>query len=102
MQCAMQEALEAISHPGRRQMLLLVMNQELQAGDIADLTGMKQPAASQHLRVLREAGLVEVRVDGPRRMYRINFAGLHALRSELEEFWSHGLEALRRSTEGDR
>ena len=82
-------------------MLVLVMERELQAGEIAELTGMKQPAASQHLRVLRDAGLVEVRVDGPRRLYRINFAGVDALRSELERFWREGLEALRKSTESD-
>jgi len=97
----MQAELEAISHPGRRKMLELVMERELQAGELAALTGMKQPAASQHLRVLREAGLVEVRVDGPRRLYRVRFEALQALRSQLDAFWGEHLEALRRATEED-
>jgi DNA-binding transcriptional ArsR family regulator len=83
-------------------MLVLVMDRELQAGEIAELAGMTQPAGSQHLRVLREAGLVDVRPDGPRRMYRVNFAALNALRSELDAFWGKHLEALRKATELDR
>jgi DNA-binding transcriptional ArsR family regulator len=82
-------------------MLELVMDRERQAGELAALTGMKQPAASQHLRVLREAGLVEVRVDGPRRLYRVRFEALQALRSELDAFWGEHLEELRRATEED-
>jgi DNA-binding transcriptional ArsR family regulator len=102
MTTPMQVGLEAISHPGRRRMLELVMDRELLAGELAELTGMTQPAASQHLRVLREAGLVSVRVDGPRRLYRVDFTGLHALRSELDQFWGKHLEALRKATEKDR
>jgi DNA-binding transcriptional ArsR family regulator len=93
----MQTALEAITHPGRRQILSLVMDRELLAGEIAELTGMKQPAASQHLGVLRKAGLVTVRIDGPRRLYRADFKALQALRSQLDDFWGRGLEALRTS-----
>jgi len=78
------------------------MDRELAVGELADLTGMTQPAASQHLRVLRDAGLVDVRVDGPRRLYRVNFAGLAALRADLDRFWGSSLEKLRSATEGDR
>ena len=77
------------------------MDQELPTGELAILTGMSQPAASQHLRVLRDAGLVDVRADGPRRLYRVNFAGLAALRHDLDQFWGDHLEALKRATEGD-
>jgi len=98
----MQTGLEAISHPGRRRMLELVMDREMQVGELAELTGMTQPATSQHLRVLREAGLVDVRVDGPRRLYRVNFVGLRDLRAELDRFWGEHLEALRKATEPDR
>lgn len=83
-------------------MVELVMDRELAVGEIADLTGMTQPAASQHLRVLRDAGLVDVRVDGPRRLYRVNFAGLAALRADLDRFWGSNLEKLRSVTDGDR
>ena len=95
----MQDGLEAITHPGRRKMLRLVMDRELQAGELAELAGMTQPAASQHLRVLREAGLVDVRIDGARRMYRVNFEAMGSLRSQLDEFWGEHLEALRKAAE---
>jgi DNA-binding transcriptional ArsR family regulator len=98
----MQAELEAIAHSGRRRMLELAMDRELQAGELAELTGMSQPAASQHLRVLREAGLMDVRPDGPRRLYRVNFAALQALRAQLDDFWGEHLEALRKATKGDR
>jgi len=95
----MQVGLEAIAHPGRRKMLELVMERELQAGELAELTGMTQPAASQHLRVLRDAGLVDVRVDRQRRLYRVNFAALQALRAQLDAFWGSRLQALRDATD---
>jgi DNA-binding transcriptional ArsR family regulator len=80
-------------------MLRVVLDREVPAGELARLSGLTQPAASQHLRVLREAGLVDVRVDGPRRLYRANPEGLSRLRAELEAFWSSSLEALRRAAE---
>jgi DNA-binding transcriptional ArsR family regulator len=98
----MQRALEALAHPGRRKILQLVMDRELQAGELAELTGMAQPAASQHLRVLREAGLVDVRPVGSRRLYRVNFAQVQAVRAQLDEFWGNRLAALRRATERKR
>lgn len=75
------------------------MDREHQVGELADLTGMSQPAASQHLRVLRESGLVEVKVDGPRRLYRVNFEGLASLREQLDAFWGSHLDVLRHATE---
>src|ERR1700737_1808976 len=97
----MQASLEAIAHPGRRKMLELVMDRELQAGQLAVLTGLTQPATSQHLRVLREAGLVDMRVDGQRRLYRVNFAAVQILRAQLDAFWGTHLEALRQATEAE-
>jgi DNA-binding transcriptional ArsR family regulator len=98
----MQRALEALAHPGRRRILQLVIDREMQAGELAELTGMAQPAASQHLRVLREAGLVDVRPVGSRRLYRVNFARVQAVRSQLDEFWGTRLDALRKATQGKR
>jgi DNA-binding transcriptional ArsR family regulator len=54
---------------------------------------------SQHLRVLRDAGLVDVRVDGPRRLYRANADGIARLRAELDAFWRPSLRALKRTAE---
>lgn len=77
------------------------MDRERSVGELVELTGMTQPAASQHLRVLRDAGLVDVRADGPRRLYRVDFAGLAALRADLDRFWGGHLESLRNATEVD-
>jgi DNA-binding transcriptional ArsR family regulator len=94
-----QDILEAIAHPGRRAMLRAVADREVAAGELAALAGLRQPAASQHLRVLRDAGLVQVRVDGPRRLYRANPEGLARLRVELDAFWRPGLAKLKRAAE---
>lgn len=98
----MQVAIEAIAHPKRRQMLQLVMDHERQAGELAALTRISQPAASQHLRVLRQAGLVEVRRDGQRRLYHVNFAALQSLRSQLDDFWGERLGALQSATKAHK
>lgn len=95
----MQQALEAISHPGRREMLRLVLDGELTVNELAERVGMSQPAASQHLRVLREAGLVRGRVDGRRRLYRVDPDGLERLRSELDRYWGPALTALKDAAE---
>ena len=95
----MEDLLEAIAHPGRRAMLRAVGGREVPAGELAALAGLKQPAASQHLRVLRDAGLVDVRVDGQRRLYRANADGLERLRAELDAFWQPNLAKLKRTAE---
>jgi DNA-binding transcriptional ArsR family regulator len=99
----MQEAIEAISHPGRRAMLRLVLDQELPVSELAERIGMSQPAASQHLKVLRDAGLVRGRVDGRRRLYQVDIEGLQRLRRELDDLWGPALLALKDAAEaGDR
>jgi DNA-binding transcriptional ArsR family regulator len=95
----MQEAIDAISHPGRRAMLRLVLDRELPVGELAERIGVSQPAASQHLKVLRDAGLVRGRVDGRRRLYRVDSEGLERLRGELDAFWGPALAALKDAAE---
>ena len=95
----MQEAIEAISHPSRRAMLRLVLDRELPVGELAVRVGVSQPAASQHLKVLRDAGLVRGRVDGRRRLYRVDVEGLQRLRLELDALWAPALLALKRAAE---
>jgi DNA-binding transcriptional ArsR family regulator len=95
-----QQELAAIAHPGRRAMLTLLLGGERSAGELADHAGMRQPVASQHLRVLRDAGLVTVRKDGNRRVYAVDFANLSRLRRELEAFWQPRLAALKDTVEG--
>jgi DNA-binding transcriptional ArsR family regulator len=94
-----QEAIDAIAHPGRRAILRLVLDRELPVGELAERTGLSQPAASQHLKVLRDAGLVRGRVDGRRRLYRVDVEGLERLRRELDAYWGPALAALRRAAE---
>jgi DNA-binding transcriptional ArsR family regulator len=96
---AVQAAIEAISHPGRRAMLRLVLEREMPVSELAAQAGMTQPAASQHLKVLRDAGLVRGRVDGRRRLYRVDTDGLERLRRELDAYWSPALGALKDAAE---
>ncbi len=95
----MQQAIEAISHPGRRAMLRLVLDRELPVGELAERVGVSQPAASQHLKVLRDAGLIRQRVDWRRRLYRVDAEGLDRLRRELDAYWRPALAALKDAAE---
>jgi DNA-binding transcriptional ArsR family regulator len=95
----MQEAIDAIAHPGRRTMLRLLLDRELPVGELARRAGVSQPAASQHLKVLREAGLIQGRVDGRRRLYRVDIEGLERLRRELDAYWGPALAALKEAAE---
>ena len=93
-------ALKAIAEPRRRAILRLVRDGERTSGDIArhfDVTG---PAISQHLGVLKEAGLVTERRDGTRRLYLARREGVADLQRFLEEFWDDGLDRLRDAAEG--
>ena len=96
----MQAAIEAIAHPGRRAMLRLVLDRELPVSELAERVGVSQPAASQHLKVLRDAGLVRGRIDGRRRLYRVDPEGLARLRRELDAYWGPALAALKDAAEG--
>jgi DNA-binding transcriptional ArsR family regulator len=95
----MEAALKAIAAPHRRQILTLVRDGELSAGEIAAHFDVTRPAVSQHLNVLKEAGLVSERRNGTRRLYRARPEGLVPVRQFLEEFWAPRLEALKREVE---
>jgi DNA-binding transcriptional ArsR family regulator len=95
-----QDVLEALADPRRRRILELVRAAELPAGAIAAEFGdVTRPAISQHLRVLREAGLVAERRDGVRRLYRARAEGLKGVREFLDLFWDERLADLRREAE---
>jgi DNA-binding transcriptional ArsR family regulator len=95
-------ALNALADPRRRAILRLVRDMERPSGEIAaqfpDVTG---PAISQHLRVLREAGLLAERRSGTRRLYRARPEGLRELRAWIREFWGDALEELKEVAEYD-
>ena len=95
----MEAALKAIAAPRRRRILTLVRDGELSAGEIAAHFDVTRPAVSQHLNVLKEAGLVSERRNGTKRLYRARPEGLVELREFLEGFWDERLEALKREAE---
>jgi DNA-binding transcriptional ArsR family regulator len=97
----MEAALKAIAAPHRRQILSLVRDDELSAGAIAAHFEVTRPAVSQHLTVLKEAGLVDERRNGTRRLYRARPEGLLPIREFLEEFWDERLGALKREAEAE-
>ena len=87
-------ALRALADPRRRQMLGLVWDREQSPSDLAKRCRLSRPATSQHLKVLREAELVSVRLDGNRRFYRVRADRLAELRAMLDEFWGSRLARL--------
>jgi DNA-binding transcriptional ArsR family regulator len=95
----MEAALRAIAAPRRRQILSLVRDDELSAGEIAGHFDVTRPAVSQHLNVLKEAGLVSERRNGTKRLYRARPEGLAQLKAFLEEFWDERLDALKAEAE---
>jgi DNA-binding transcriptional ArsR family regulator len=95
----MEEAIRAIAEPNRRRILQLVTVKELSAGEIAAEFAITRPAVSQHLGVLREAGLVSERREGTRRLYSLRPEGFADLKSFLEAFWDEGLERLKEAAE---
>jgi DNA-binding transcriptional ArsR family regulator len=96
------EAAAAVADPIRRRVLELVRDEELPAGRIADEFDVSRPAVSRHLRVLREAGLVQERRDGRQRLYRANPDALAELRAWLDGYWAGRLGALKRLAEEER
>lgn len=95
----MEAALKAIAEPHRREILRLVWDAELSAGEIASHFDVSRPAVSQHLNVLKEVGLVTERRNGTRRLYRARPEGLAELKAFLEDFWGDRLAALKQEAE---
>jgi DNA-binding transcriptional ArsR family regulator len=95
----MSSVFEVLAEPRRRQILDLVRGGELSVNELVARLQMNQPAVSKHLRVLKEAGLVRVRVDEQRRLYRLTPAPLRELESWLapyREAWESSLDTLER------
>jgi DNA-binding transcriptional ArsR family regulator len=95
----MESAFEVIAEPSRRAILSLLASSEQSVGEIERQLGMSQPTVSKHLRVLREAGLVEAEVDAQRRLYRLRAEPLKEVDEWLSPFrrlWSRHVDALER------
>jgi DNA-binding transcriptional ArsR family regulator len=96
------EALRALAEPRRRAILRLVARDELAAGEIAAAFEVTRTAVSQHLTVLKNAGLISERRSGTRRLYRARPEGLDGLRRFLDDLWASSLEMARRLVEAER
>jgi DNA-binding transcriptional ArsR family regulator len=93
------ELFEAIAQPKRREILRLLAPGELSAGDVASRFAVTQPAISQHLKVLKDTGLISERRDGTRRMYSLRPEGLADLHGFLADVMPAGLERLKLAAE---
>ena len=96
---------EALAEPNRRRILDLLRQGERPAGDLVGALDLSQPGVSKHLKVLRGAGLVSVRADGQRRLYRLEagkLAELDAWLSPYRHFWTNHLDALEGHLERDQ
>lgn len=91
--------MDALGDPTRRAILELLRRRPMAVGELADDLPVTRPAVSQHLRVLREAGLVSERRAGTRRIYRLDPRGLEGLRAWVERFWDDALAAFKAAAE---
>lgn len=85
------DALGTLGDHTRRAIVACLAEQPRSVGELAEVVPVSRPAVSQHLKVLKDAGLVTDRAEGTRRIYRLNPAGVAALRDQLDAFWSRAL-----------
>jgi DNA-binding transcriptional ArsR family regulator len=94
--------LRALADPHRRAILRLVASHELTAGEIAQAFDVTRTAVSQHLTVLKKAGLLRERREGTRRLYQTSTEGLGGLRTYLDDLWASALDVARQKVEAER
>jgi DNA-binding transcriptional ArsR family regulator len=94
--------MTALADPTRRAIFERLREGPRPVGEIAEELPVSRPAVSQHLRVLKEAGLVTERKDGTRRLYRIEPAGVAALRDYFDQFWTDALAAFKAAAEAEQ
>src|ERR1700716_2568562 len=96
------EVFEALAQPKRREILRLLAGGEMSAGEVASRFAVTQPAISQHLKVLKETGLISERREGTRRLYSVRPEGLADLHTFLAEVLPAGLDRLKRAAETEQ
>jgi DNA-binding transcriptional ArsR family regulator len=96
------DALRAIAEPRRQAILKLIGERELPAGEIAEHFDVSRPAISQHLQVLKDAGLVSERKLGRQRLYQVRPEALEQLRQFIGEFWDDALARLSQAAEAEQ
>lgn len=94
-----ERAFDALGDPTRRRVFAKLRNRVCTAGELAQGMGVSRPAVSQHLQVLRAAGLVVVTADGTRRLYRVDKRGIEAVRQWFDGFWDETLDAFKEAAE---
>ena len=94
-----ERALDALGHPTRRRVFRRLRNGTRSVREIAEGMDVSRPAVSQHLKVLKAAGLVVVRAEGTRRLYAVDTRGIEALRGWLDGFWDEALAAFKKAAE---
>ena len=92
-------ALGALSDPTRRAIFERLFSGPFSVGELASEFPVSRPAVSQHLRVLKKAGLVIAHADGTRRVYEVHLPGVEAIRTYFDQFWSRGLTSFKLATE---
>jgi len=93
---------DALGDPTRRAIVACLAERPRAGGELADELPISRPAVSQHLKVLKQAGLVTDRAAGTRRVYRLNPAGMAALRDQLETFWRRALDNFQEVADQDQ
>ena len=96
-----QQVLDALADPTRRTIFERLAGRPQAVSELAGDLPISRPAVSQHLKVLKEAGLVIDRPDGNRRIYQVNLDGVGALRAYLDRFWDQALTAFQSAVERD-
>jgi DNA-binding transcriptional ArsR family regulator len=91
--------LDALGDPTRRSIFEHVSERPRAVGELAALLPVSRPAVSQHLKVLKDAGLVTDRRDGTRRIYQLDLTGIEELRSYLDRFWNRALASFKETVE---
>lgn len=94
-------ALEVLADPTRRQVFETLSSQPQAVGTLAQTLPVSRPAVSQHLKALSDAGLVEARQEGTRRIYSVRLEGLEELRAYLDQFWTDALTRFAAQAEKD-
>lgn len=95
------EGFAALGDPTRREIFARIAERPRAVGELASGLPVSRPAVSQHLRVLKDAGLVMDRAEGNRRIYQADPAGLAALRAQLDTFWNQALATFEQVVEHD-
>jgi DNA-binding transcriptional ArsR family regulator len=96
------EGITALADPTRREIFERLAERPQAVGELAGELPVSRPAVSQHLKVLKEAGLVTDRRDGTRRIYQLDPEGVGALRAYLDTFWKQSLAAFKATAETDQ